>query len=53
MFTDTMQEIFVKCPWYSIFITAKYEYATQNSFLQKQSLLSPRSTLQQIAQFIF
>ena len=32
---DTMPGIFVKGPWYSTFITAKYEYSTQNSFSVK------------------
>ena len=35
MVTDIMLGIFVKGPWYSTFITAKYEYSTQNSFYVK------------------
>ena len=30
-----MLGIFVKGPWYSTLITAKYEYSTQNSFSVK------------------
>ena len=30
-----MLRVFVKGPWYSTFITAKYEYSTQNSFTVK------------------
>ena len=45
-----MLGIFVKGPWYSTFITAKYEYSTQNSFSVKPKFAgkcgqSPRSTL--------
>ena len=32
MVRDTMLEIFVKCPWYGTFVTAKYVYYTENSF---------------------
>ena len=37
MIRDKMAGIFVKCPWHSTFKIAKYEYSTQNSFLENQS----------------
>ena len=45
-----MLGIFVKGPWYSTFITAQYEYSTQNSFSVKLKFVgkcgqSPQSTL--------
>ena len=45
-----MLGIFVKGAWYSTFITAKYEYSTQNSFSVKAKFAgkcgqSPRSKL--------
>ena len=47
---DTMLGIFVKGPWYSTFIPAKYEYSTQNIFSVKPKFAEkcgqlPRSTL--------
>ena len=35
MVRDTMLDIFVKGPWYNTFMTAKYQYSTQNSFFCK------------------
>ena len=45
-----MLGIFVKDPWYSTLITAKYEYSTQNSFSVKPKFAgkfrqSPRAML--------
>ena len=36
MVKDTMLEIFVKGPWHSTFITAKYEYSTQTFFVKSK-----------------
>ena len=51
-----MLGIFIEGPWHSIFITAKYEYSTQNSFSVKPKFAgkcgqSPQTTLLSV-QFI-